>query len=249
MMYAIPYNIKLEKEINKLNCVKARLRAFPGMSFCPGNYTSDDYPYYLNFPGEKYELVILDSGAYSLSQSSSKKEIDDIYMYHLAEYYYHNIEKYKNSNIICVSPDKFLNPAQSMYNFMKWNRTNNFKACEVAAVLQSSRKGYADYNELKKQAEFYSNYTDKIFFSNPGLTGKDAKMYHLDRLFKYMKEKLSIKWIHNLGAGWSLQDIRDWQDIGYIDSMDSIAYYTEPDAYNAKTAIDAIKNIMEVAIQ
>ena len=71
-------------------------------------------------------------------------------------------------------------------------------------------------------------------------------MYHLNQVFKYMKEELRVDWIHILGAGWSLQDIKDWQDVGYYDSMDSIAYYTEPSAYDAKNALQAINNIMEV---
>jgi hypothetical protein len=240
-MYVVPYNSALEGEIKKIESVQGRLKAFPGANYKKGDYTCSNYPYYVNFEN-RYNTVILDSGAFGLSKAN--KEIDDEYMFYLSQFYEFNREIINAENIICVAPDKFLNPQQSMYNFIKWRKCNYG---DVAAVLQSTRKGFADYRDLIKQAEFYSKYTDTIFFSNPGLKGDDARAYHLDKLFEYLKTKLSTKWVHILGAGWSLKDIKSWIDIGNFDSLDSIAYYTEPMAYNANTPIEAIRRIMEVA--
>lgn len=230
MIYVIPHNYALERYIQKNKKVQGRLKAFSGS--CEKIEVD-----------RSYKIYILDSGAFVLSQN--KRDMDDEYMSRLNNYYVNNLSiKKQCEKVFCIAPDKFLNSQQSMYNFFKW-RQKGFT--DVVPVLQASKKGVVDCKDLMRQADFYSKFTKTIFFSNPGLRGEDAKMYHLNQVFKYMKEELKVDWIHILGAGWSSQDIKDWQAVGYYDSMDSIAYYTEPSAYDAKNALQAINNIMEVA--
>lgn len=238
MLYVIPHFSALESEINEMSEVKGRLKAFPVLRQDFRLYKKEDYPYLVNFASH-VEKIILDSGAFALSQA--KRIIDKAYLTALEQYYFYNADE----RCICVAPDVFLNPTQSMYNFQKWRAMSDIK---VAAVLQADRKGSFDVNNLMKQAEFYRKYTDIIFFSNPALTAERAKNLKIQKLFRYMKLELDVKWIHNLGAGWNLKDIQDWQKIGYFDSMDSIAYYTTTDVseFGSLEPIENIKKIMEV---
>ena len=159
----------------------------------------------------------------------------------LEQYYFYNSDE----RCICVAPDVFLNPMQSMYNFSIWN---SFSSQKVAAVLQSDRKGYINLGSLMKQAEYYRKYTDNIFFSNPGLTSEMAKTLKIQKLFKFMKNELKVSWIHVLGAGWNINDIKGWKRIGYFDSMDSIAYYstTNEGEFGSLDPLENINTIMEV---
>lgn len=238
MMYIIPYYSALETEINQIKEVRGRLRAFPALRQDFKAYSKEDYPYRVNFD-EHVDKIILDSGAFALSQT--KRAIDTAYINALEQYYFYNADE----RCICVAPDVFLNPVQSMYNFRKWQSMSSIK---VAAVLQAERKGNININNLMKQAEFYRKYTDTIFFSNPALTAETAKNLKIQKLFKFMKQELEVKWIHNLGAGWNLTDIQNWKNIGYFDSMDSIAYYTTTDIseFGSLDPITNIKKIMEV---
>ena len=44
-------------------------------------------------------------------------------------------------------------------------------------------------------------------------------------IFKKIKDQYSVNWIHNLGAGWNIQDIQGYMKLSDLDSIDSIAYY------------------------
>lgn len=238
MMYVIPFCSSSEEQVNTMENVKGRLRAFPALRQDFKIYSKEEYPYKVSFP-KHVEKVILDSGAFALS--TVKRKMDTAYILALEQYYFYNADE----RCICVAPDMFLNPIQSMYNFKKWHAQTGLK---VAAVLQSDRKNSVNLKELMKQAEYYRKYTDVIFFSNPSLTGETAKGFHLQKLFKFMKKELEVKWIHNLGAGWSIDDIKSWREIGYFDSMDSISYYSTKDvaAFGSLDPIKNIKNIMKV---
>lgn len=238
MMYIIPYYSSLESEINEIKEVRGRLRAFPALRQDFKIYNKEEYPYITKF-SEHVEKIILDSGAFALS--TVKRKIDKTYLTALEQYYFYNSDE----RCICVAPDEFLNPVQSMYNFQKWQ---SFSEIKVAGVLQAEKKGVINIYNLMKQAEFYRKYTDTIFFSNPALTGETAKNMKIQKLFKFMKKDLKVKWIHNLGAGWSLKDIKDWKKIGYFDSMDSIAYYTTTDSieFGSLIPVQNIHNILGV---
>lgn len=218
-IYVFPKYKEREREIEKIKGL-ARLYAFPNKPTI-----KDDSP-----------LVILDSGAYNLYSNGG--HIDAGYMVRLSNHY----KNFNKENVICVAPDVFLNPQQSMYNLYKW--TNKGLYNNVAAVLQCERMNYLDIEMLKSQVDYYLNFTSIIFFSNNGLTGKLAKAFKIEELFKYMKEK-GVKWIHVLGAGWNINDIEDWNSIKHFDSFDSIAYYATKDEREFGS-LDAISNINKI---
>ena len=224
MIYVFPHFKVKENEIKKIQGI-SRLFAYP------------KEPHFEN----KGQKVILDSGAYGLSLSGGK--IDLKYMKKLNEHYL----KYSNKNTLCIAPDEFLNPYQSIKNFKIWIDNGFYK--EITAVLQCSKKQIVDTKEILEQLKFYSKYNVKNYcFSNNFMNGEIANSTELYKIFIFMKEKMNVEWIHILGAGWNLEDIKDWKNIGNFDSMDSIAYYTTRDKkeFGSLNAIDNIKNILEV---
>lgn len=217
MQYVFPYCAKIEKQLNQILCLN-RLCAFPSIP---------------NF--KNYNFVIIDSGAYALS--IQKKKMNKSYMERLNQHY----EKYYQANFFCIAPDEFLNPTQSMWNFKIWQQNNFFK--NITAVLQAEKKRQLNIDNLFRQVDYYRKYTDSIFFSNNGLTGEMARKFHIERLFKYMKS-LKIKHIHCLGAGWNIEDIKQWSATG-VDSIDSIAYYTTNDA-NEFGSVKPLENVYTI---
>ena len=221
MIYIYPHYKKEEEKIKKIKGI-SRLFAYP------------KEPHFEN-QGEK---IILDSGAYGLSLTRKKMNLN--YMKKLSLHY----EKYYKENVICVAPDEFLNPYQSMHNWNKWHKEGLFK--NISPVLQCSKKEVIDTKELLEQIKFYRKYNPKNWlFSNNFMTGEIARSTELYKIFDFMKNKLNIEWIHILGAGWSLEDIKDWKSIGNFNSMDSIAYYTTNNIneFGSLNAIDNIKKI------
>lgn len=241
MIYVFPYNSSLEDEINKISEVKGRLRAFPALQRNFKIYASkEEYPFKNNFP-ETVEKVILDSGAFALSQTNHR--MDNEYMMALDQYFHYNADE----RSICVAPDVFRNPSETIINFKKWHSLGFRK--DIAPVIQNVSHHRIDLKILRYQADFYRKYSDVMLYSNScRLTGEYSRMYRLQDFFKYLKKDLKVKWIHVLGAGWSLKDIEDWKKIGYFDSMDSFAYYTKQDCadYGSLDPVENIKNILKI---
>lgn len=190
---------------------KPRLYAYPSIPVLP----------------TKDEFIIIDSGAYALSQKG--KEIDATYMFKLSGFY----KKYGASNvfpILGIAPDKFLDPYKSMANYNFWQQ---YIGLPIVPVIQFTKAKKIDLYSALKQVDFYLNFKNKnemyprrpkIFaISNPSLTAKESKQ--IVYLIEYMR-KQGIEWIHNLGAGWNTNDCKDWHKIGF-DSIDSISYYTD----------------------
>lgn len=219
-VYVFPHCRNKEHEIKNIQGI-SRLFAFPAE------------PHFEN----NGRIVILDSGAFGLS--IKKRKMTMKYMQALNEYY---LKHRDDERVICVAPDEFLNPSQTMYNFKKWMAKGFYS--KVAAVLQCERKHEINIDQLKWQAEFYREYTDIIFFSNNGMRGRYAKLQNIEELFRYMKGELGVKWVHVLGAGWSIEDIEDWCGIRYFDSLDSIAYYRSSKGEFSST--DPVQNIYDI---
>lgn len=220
-IYVFPKCKDYENDINKIEGI-SRLYAFPN------NPTIK----------ECAPITILDSGAYNLYSNGG--HIDLGYMTRLSNYY----KKHSEQNVICVAPDVFLNPQQSMFNIYKWFKKRLYP--NIAAVIQAESKGVINIESLKSQVDYYSNFTDIMFFSNNGLTGEMAIQLRVEKLFKYMKDS-GVKWIHVLGAGWSESDIRNWKSIKYFDSLDSIAYYSTTDD-NEFGNLNPIRNIEKITM-
>lgn len=224
MIYVFPHFKPKENEISKIQGI-SRLFAYPKEPHFENN-------------GKK---VILDSGAFGLSLSGGKINLE-----YMKKLNYHYL-KYANDKTLCIAPDEFLNPLQSMQNYKKWIDNGFYK--DITSVLQCSKKGYIDIKEILEQLKFYSKYKVKTYcFSNNGLTGENAISSDLNKIFIFMKEKMNVEWIHILGAGWNLEDIKNWMSIGNFDSMDSIAYYNTKDIneFGSLNPIDNIKKILEV---
>lgn len=246
MKYVIPYNRSIESEINKMSSVKARLRAFPAGCQDFRLYSEEDYPYKINFPAH-VERIILDSGAFSLSQTGGT--MDNNYFEALLQFYCYNADE----RCFCVAPDKVFDPVTSMHQFIKFQQLMqtrkswglNIENIKIAAVLQAEHTKTLNMKSLLKQAEFYLKYTDVVFLSNPYLTSKAARMFRVQKLLKQLKQ-MGVKYIHILGAGWSIEDINGWLNIGYADSLDSIAYYTTTDEkeFGSLDPLENIKSIM-----
>lgn len=166
---------------------------------------------------EEDQLIILDSGAFSLSQKG--KSIDKRHMALLNDYYFYN----SNNNTRCVAPDVFMNPIETIENWEHWQAQGYYEVCPV---LQSTEK--YQVKEMEWQVEYYEQFKcDFWFFSNPSMTGKHAQaQYRTIKKITDLARRSGAKWIHNLGAGWNLKDISDWWNLRCFDSMDSIAYYT-----------------------
>lgn len=220
MIYVFPHCAKKENEIKKIKGI-SRLFAYPKK------------PHFEN----EGELVILDSGAYGLSLSG--KKMTESYMMNLNRHYL----KYYNKRTLCIAPDEFLNPHQSMLNFEKWVKLGFYK--DITAVLQCSKKYIVNKSELIEQLKFYSKYNvTTLCFSNNSLTGELAVNSELPDIVRFIKERTNIKWLHNLGAGWSLKDIEYWKQINF-DSLDSVAYYSTKDK-SEFGSLDCVKNIQEI---
>lgn len=174
----------------------------------------------------KDEFVILDSGAFGLSQRGEAMDFE--YMTKLSTHY----KKYKASDefpYIAIAPDEFMNPQQTMENYKLWIESGFGK---VAPVLQFKKKKQLDLWTILEQCRFYAKYKPQfVAISNPSMTAIEAKNM-MPQIVSLVRKMLNPKWIHNLGAGWNAADAAEWMQQGF-DSIDSIAYYT--DAQNAKS--------------
>ena len=207
-----------EREIEKIEGL-ARLYAYP----CEPRF-------------ENGGLVILDSGAFGLSQSGG--HMNFAYMQKLSEHY----KKYYRDGMLCVAPDVAINPTQSMMNFQKWHKNNFFG--KVTPVLQSEQKYSFDEKSMLLQAEFYRKYSDNIFFGSPKMSAKLAKGLKVEKIFKELKN-MGFKWVHKLGVGWNLEEIKFWRDIQFLDSFDSISYYNTKNI-NEFGSLDALENVKTI---
>lgn len=224
--YVFPHCARKESEIKRIKGI-SRLFAYPGK------------PHYEN----EGKVVILDSGAHGLSISGGRINIK--YMRELSRHY----KKYSKEieRTICIAPDIKLDPLGSMWNLKKWHDNNLYP--HVTAVIQRESKMDMDISKFKSQVDFYSNFTDSIAFACTGLKGYMARGCNLQGLFRYAKEEKGIKYIHVLGAGWDIKDIKDWKEIKYYDSIDSTMYYQPEnlkERFGSDNPVENIKTICEV---
>lgn len=185
--------------------------------------------------------IILDSGAFGLSKSGGK--MDANYMLKLAEHY----KKYGNqSNVFCISPDVFKNPAQSIKQYKEFIHKYSIK---IVPVLQFKSKEIDLFN-IKKQIDEYSHLSNSKMIC---ISNNKFNPVKQSRELKYIVEKIRLKfddiWIHVLGAGYSHNNVKDWMKLG-VNSIDSISYYTDAqhglawkkDSYQTETSeIDFVR--------
>lgn len=182
------------------------------------------YPVVPELPSNENAFIILDSGAFGLSQQ--KREMNLNYMASLSKHY----ETYKSKNVFCVAPDVFLNPIKTVGNLKKWVQNDFF--ADVNVVFQFQQKKRIDIESVRYMLDEYEaipHSKDIAFFSNPGLGGADAQSFYCEiQAICELIRSYGYQWIHVLGAGWSVDCITKWATFvgNAIDSLDSIAYYT-----------------------
>lgn len=222
--YVFPHCKRLENKIKQLGKLN-RLFAYP------------TEPHFDN-----HKLVILDSGAFGLSQQN--KSINKSYMFKLSKHYEHY--KSMHDNMLCIAPDIFKDPFGSITNIKKWRAFKLFK--DITPVLQNSERSIIDIDELKYQVDFYTSLGyNTLCYSLYNTNGTLHKQQNIDVVFKYAKSK-NVKHIHCLGAGWDIQDIRVWQTIEGWNTMDSIQYYATKNVndYGSLNPLDNIKTILNL---
>lgn len=193
----------------------------PTPSWLRGEFTSLNrlYAYPTEPEISKKGLIILDSGAFGLSKAGRKMDV--FYMKDLHDYYstYNHLQ-----NVVCIAPDEFLNPYQTMQNWKYWNSKGY---CKVSPVIQCKEEKKISPFEVLKQVQFYKGFNiDFIAFSNPSLRSKEVKSNDLKFAIQTLRDAFPQAWMHNLGAGWNANDIKGWFQYDF-DSIDSIAYYTD----------------------
>lgn len=166
-------------------------------------------------------FVILDSGAFALSRRGGC--IGKKYMLKLIEHYRRYIT---NERIFAIAPDVYLDPYRTMQNWKWW-----YQNCDVAVVpvIQFRHQKRLDLYLALEQAQFYVSFEPKfVCISNPGMLAVESQSIVM--ICQTVRNITGAQWLHNLGAGWSPQDVRDWYELGCFDSIDSIAYYTDAQA-------------------
>lgn len=170
------------------------------------------------------EFVILDSGAFGLSQRGG--HMTEEYMRKLSAHY---VEHGGGNDfpILAVAPDAYPNSYKSM---KQWDTWHELGLCPVCPVIQFDNKRITAYSVLK-QCQFYAQYRPKVVFvSNPGMTADVAQQNNIVPIIEFIWSELKPRWIHVLGAGWNTDDAKKWLRIRHVNSIDSIAYYTDAQA-------------------
>lgn len=196
MLYVCPHFDGMTPEMSE----HARLYAYPCQPEAPSS------------------LVILDSGAFGLSQRG--RQIGIAHMRQLAEHY----RPYAGQpGYICIAPDAYLDPRLTMRNWQWWQ---DHIGLPVAPVIQFTREGQIDVYHGLQQADYYARWQPAaLAISNPALTAYGSA--GLAVICATVRRNHPHAWLHNLGAGWTPTDIADWRQSGLFDSIDSTAYYTD----------------------
>jgi hypothetical protein len=174
-------------------------------------------------------FCLLDSGAFGLSQR--KQVMDARYISILRRFY----QKRVSSCVFGIAPDEYLNPQVSQRRFASWRKQ---AGPAIVPVIQLSARRRLDLHLIVSQSRFYLSYRDElpqwrgrpfVAISNPGLLAAESGM--LKHAVGIIRQDWGDVWLHNLGAGWSPDDVRRWRDMDCFDSIDSIAYYTSAQEY------------------
>jgi len=169
-------------------------------------------------PPAEGRFVILDSGAFGLAERGARIGIR--HMQSLASHYRPYV---KQPDYHCIAPDVFLNPSQTIRNWQWWQENVGLP---IVPVIQFPKRKRIDIYSAMRQAQYYAAWRPRfVAISNPSLTATESG--GIVEACTIVREITGAAWLHNLGAGWSPEDVMDWRDLGCFDSIDSIAYYTD----------------------
>lgn len=175
------------------------------------------YPAEPELPPPDGGFVILDSGAFGLAKRGGR--MTKRWMRGLAEHY----RRYGGENIICIAPDVYLSPDATQRNWLWWQEE---VGVPVAPVIQFRQERRLDLYGAVEQARFYGQWSPPfVAISNPALRAQECRDV-MPALCRLVRSASGATWLHNLGAGWDVADVRAWRDMRSFDSIDSIAYYT-----------------------
>lgn len=194
---------------------------FPSFGAIPGILPELRRWVFYSFPHEPLEngeFRVLSSGTWGARGNYGNRNWQALYDY------YRQYENRGNAEWRMM-PDEYLDPRKTMQNFLKWMEL--YPDMSVVPIIQFTRKKYCDLYAIKKQIDFYRQYKPvKICISNPGFWCVEW-VDNLIYVSSQIKDKLTSPWIHVLGAGWNIFDIKQYTKISSIDSVDNIIYYTE----------------------
>jgi len=110
-------------------------------------------------------------------------------------------------------------------NWRAWLR--EFPDVPVMPVIQYRRAGRPSADDLLKQLEVYAAVAPAaVLISNPGMRA-GGWLDHLAWAVGEVKRAVPGAWVHVLGAGWDPVDVAFYRRVPGLDSIDSIAYYTD----------------------
>jgi len=185
------------------------------------------YPVEPELPPPDDGFIILDSGAYAAGGRALNENHAEL----LHEHY----SAFADERVICIMPDTLFDYEQTLYMWNWWRWTFELR---VAPVVQCERRGGAGVYSTMKSMEDYARDLDRwprlfgrpfIAWSNPFLYGLEAKERGVAHSIAVIRRHVPNAWIHVLGAGWDAKDVRVWLRELDVDSVDTIAYYTDSD--------------------
>lgn len=182
-----------------------------------------EYPRLYAFPAEPErthadgERLILDSGAFGLFKRGGR--MDAAYMESLHAHY----TRFGADNqwpVVGIAPDVYLSPRETVRNWHRWHAAGR---APVAPVIQFPAERRIDLKSVYWQAQVYRG-VPWIAVSNPSARGLEALRSEMPTAIQMLREITGAQWVHILGAGWDIDDLRAWARMPGVDSADSIAY-------------------------
>lgn len=173
-------------------------------------------------PEARGERRVLSSGTWGIASKKAgryeAREWPALYEYYRRHAHLNNTGWY-------MMPDEYLRPDATVANWMRWRRL--YPDLPVVPIIQFRREKRVDLALALEQARTYARFNPPcICISNPACTALDWADA-LRMLAAMIRRLMPRAWIHVLGAGWDVRDVMRYAEIDAIDSIDSIAYYSD----------------------
>lgn len=187
-------------------------------------------------------FVLLDSGAFGLAKRG--QYIDLAHMLKLSAHY----RAHCASSVHGIAPDVYLDPRQTLDNWRIWH--HEMFLGRVVPVIQFEHKREWSLLPVKLQCAQYAINAPHPFvcISNPGSRAAEVPADTVRAVIDMARTMLGATWVHNLGAGWDIDDVRRWGTLGF-DSIDTIAYYTAAKAGESWDGLDSDTDWRHTAIR
>lgn len=167
--------------------------------------------------------------------------MNEQYMCDLSRHYH----KYADNRTICVAPDVVQDPLETMKNYKKW--INSGKYPDIAPVMQLLEKSRIEKTALKYQIDYYTAFFGVRTILFALCQRSDIAIYSgIGEITEYARSK-GVEYIHMLGAGWDMDDVRCWAQSGLVDSIDCTSYYNSDrrHKFGSNDPVENAKKIIE----